>query len=104
MKSPLVTGTETVGFSGEGARQRQLSEFRRLRAEGVKHVVRFTDQKEGAIVYCVSWPRTAADIMAETVAEAEQVLAEKSTLVPLTEDLASDSMVNEGGNPAEEKK
>jgi hypothetical protein len=90
-----------VAFSGDGARVRQMDEWRRTRAEGVKGINRYTEQVDGRMVYVLSWPRTQADIVNETVAEAEQVLSEKSTLVPLTEDLNGDSMVSEGGNPNE---
>ena len=123
MKEPLVTGTEVVGFSGEDARTRRDAEAARLKAEGAKHVIRFTDQKEGAMVYCVSWARTQADVVTEAVAEAETVLAECTctqsngpsadqhdmecpqyqTKVPLTETSNGENMVNEGGNTAEEK-
>jgi hypothetical protein len=89
-----------VAFSGDGARVRQMDEWRRMRVEGVKGINRYTEQVDGRMVYVLSWPRTQADIVNETVAEAEQVLAQNEPKVPLTSDPASE-MIAEGGNTNE---
>ena len=93
MKKPLVSGLESVAFSGEGARERAIEKMQHLAADGVKHVTRRTDSIQppglaadgkafpGQTIYIVSWP-TAED-QRTVLAEAEQFVK---------------SMENEGGN------
>ena len=75
---PKKEGTERLAFSGEGARERALSEFRRLRREGYAGVARYTDQIGNKMVYVVAYP------IAEDLAAVEQVL-NQSTIDSPTE-------------------
>lgn len=65
---PKKEGTEQLVFSGEGARERAMTEFRRLRREGYAGVTRRTDQIGNQMVYVVAYP------ISEDLAAVEQVL------------------------------
>ena len=81
MKKPAIPGTESVAFSGEGARERAIEKMQQLAADGVRHVTRYTDSVQppgvaadgkafpGQVVYVVTWP-TAEDTRT-VLAEAE---------------------------------
>jgi hypothetical protein len=99
MKPPIVTGTESIGFTGEEARDRAKAEMKALRAEGIKHVSLYTSQIDKKMTYIVTWPKqppTQAELIAQ--AEADLAVLEKNKpIVPLPESEESAKMVDEGG-------
>jgi hypothetical protein len=77
----------TLAERFEGARQRAIDEFRRLRALGTKGVTRYTDQVGNKMIYCVSWPTSEESRQAEEISK--NILTEAEEL---------GRMADEGGN------
>jgi hypothetical protein len=76
----MKTGMEKIAFSGENARERARAEFDRLRRDGYKGVVRYTDQIDKKMVYVVAYP--ASEEQKSVLAAADKLLS-SSTDVPL---------------------
>jgi len=91
-------------FAGPAARYGRDARFRQLRDSGIKHIIRRTGQENGQMTYIVAWsekvvPPPPKPEVAEAVAEAEKVLAEIQTEVPLTTDSAPAKVVPDEPKP-----